>query len=676
MPDLVYSIRIKLERVKVVDPDDGDVYFIAEVDGTSKGRSRIFDMNPNDTADLRPLDWVWEKRVLGSPSAIPITIAAWDHDSLSADDALGRVSTSATAPWTAREVSVASPDGNLELTYSIAVTVVTLTRASVAVVSRQHDGSTFRSTLRQPNVALAVITAVEGLYKPGVDSRAVRPPGTTRGSGRVAGYVSEDDQGRVFKNRELDDTWVEGKQYVELTALVEPASVRLPAGAKMVWSFEDPDDPTNEPPNVHPDAGRILDPNDYSGAAKTAAAGDDNDPSGKKKSSPRFEEIDPMYALSGSETLIDVATRTTKVRFHVSDIAGDNYRVKAVVKHDPTLDLVMPGQTGVFTVWNRVDLEYVKMASALELPVDQISSHYDIACVQVDVSLKRVVGGAGDLPAMGANESAARAMCDTYASSAGEFSQEGQKGWFFIVAANRFKPPRATHILYEGPAEAFGDHVRLPVGAHLTPGRSPAMVRVFDPAKIVGMVAPKPNDHDIHFKIGVSHKTGRNIFLNTHDFHLPEDPDNSFLDAHLTHYGFTSGQSIEIQVLDAGDEALVTGGISPGGVDVAGKHYFGGKLLVFTQSTPASDHLTVLCHELCHAFDNAHKCGNWDWENKATRTACCMCYWFQFVLDDASPRVAIPWTQNRAQPNLCAAHVRRMRDYHLEDNPGLGWGGP
>lgn len=674
MPDHVYSIHVQLQRVRITDPDDGDVYFMAWVDGTSKGRSRIFDMNPGDTADLRSLGWSWEKRVLGVPAAIPLVLAAWDRDRISADDPLGRITTSVVAPWTAREVRVRSPDGNLELTYSIGVTVVALTRSSVAVVSRQHDGSSYRSTLRQPNVALAVITDIEGLYKPGVDSRVAPPPGTTRGSGREAGYVSQDDRGRVFINRKPDDTWEKGTQYIELTAVVEPSTVRLPAGAKMVWSFEDPDDPTNEPANVHRDAGKILDPNDYTGAVKTAAAAADNDPSGKKKASPRFEEIDPKYALSGSETLIDIATRTTKVRFHVSDIAGDNYRISAVVKTDPTFDLVLPGHTGSFTVWNRIDLEYVKMASSLELPVARISDHYDMACAQVDVSLKRVVSGASDLAAMGADDASSYAMCDTYATAAGgEFSKEGEKGWFFIVAANRMLPARATRILYEGPALAFGDHVQLPAGARLARG-TPAMLRIFDPAKIVGMAAPKPNDHDIHFKIGISRRTGRNLFLRTHDFHLAEDPDNSFLDANLTDYGFSSGASIEVQVLNDGDEALVTGGISPGGTDIAGKHYFSGRLIVFTQSIPVADHLAVLCHELCHAFDNAHKCGNWDWEDQATRASCCMCYWFQFVLDDASPRRPIPWTQNRGAPNLCAQHLRRMRDYHLEDNPGLGWG--
>src|SRR4029079_15646250 len=110
-----------------------------------------------------------------------------------------------------------------------------------------------------------------------------------------------------------------------------------------------------------------------------------------------------------------------------------------------------------------------------------------------------------------------------------------------------------------------------------------------------------------------------------------------------------------------------------GGANVAGKHFFGGRLLVFTQSMVPAEYIPVLCHELCHAFDNAHKCGNWDWVKQADRTGCCMNYWFQFILDNAGPRKAIGWTQNRNSDALCGPHLRRMRDYHLQSNPGLAW---
>lgn len=671
MADVAYSIKITLESVKVKDPDDGDVYFIASINGSSLGRSKIFDMKAGDTADLKPLGWSREVRVLGSPSPIKIELGAWDHDKLSKDDDLGAIAATVSSPWKEKKQTVTSSGGNLDLTFSVGVTKIELKGAATAVVSRQHDGSTYVSTLARPNVAVTTFTEILGLNKPGADNRPVKDPGTTRGSDYEKGYLSADDKGRIFVNRKPDGTWEKGKQYIELTAVVEPAWVKLPAGAKMVWSFEDPDDPTNEPPNVHPDAGKILDPNDYGGAAKTGANANDNDPNGKGKAKPKFEEIDPKYALSGAETLIDVPARTTKVRFHVSDIAGDNFKVKAEVKADPTIDLSLAAETGVMTVWSRIDLEYVKMKTAAELPVDQISAHYDIACVQVDVTEKREVDGKFDLPFMGKTRDLAEAKCEEYATKAVQFKKAGTPGWFFIVAAHRMLPPKATTILYEGSAEAQGGNVRLPKGTTL-PG-TPKMVRVFEPAKIAGVKKPKPNDHDTHIKFSVSGKVKNDLVLVAHDFHEVDDPDNSFLDARLNDYGFADGTAIEVQVLNDGDEARITAGISPGGAEVAGKHYFGGRLIIFTEATGASDYLTVLCHELCHAFDNAHKCGNWDWRLQPQRASCCMCYWFQFVLDDAAPRKAIMWTQNRTTPDLCAKHIRHMRDYHLEDNPGLGW---
>lgn len=138
MADIVYSIQIKLESVKIADPDDGDVYFIARVNGTSRGRSKVFPMSGGQTADLKPLGWIWDFQVLGSPGSIPLELEAWDKDWPSADDDLGKVTTSVSGPWTARQVKVSSPGGNLELTYSIGVTAITLTRSSVAVVSRHR----------------------------------------------------------------------------------------------------------------------------------------------------------------------------------------------------------------------------------------------------------------------------------------------------------------------------------------------------------------------------------------------------------------------------------------------------------------------------------------------------------------------------------------------------------
>ncbi len=524
------------------------------------------------------------------------------------------------------------------------------------------------------SVALrARIIEIRGLYKPGVDDRALKPPGTTKNSGYVPGYISNDDKGRIFTNRQLDGTWSKDHQYIDITVQVEvvPSSCSLPANTKVKWTVEDPDDPTNEGPRVHPDTSRLLDPNDYSGATKTGANPNDNNPRGKATATPRFEQVDPKFALSGDETLVDPVTSTSKVRFHVSDIAGDNYRIIVEGVH-PSATSSTPDQTGVMTVWDRIEIEYVKMASAQELPVDQIAQHYDITCVQVDVSEKRVVSGSSDKAAMGINDGLAYAGCESFCTKAsGEFTHEGEGGWFFMASANRFVPALTANILFEGDAVAQGGHVRLPSGTTLS--TSPKVVRLFDRSKITGLAPPKPNNYDIHIKFRVTSRTGRNLFIAPHDYYPVDDPNNSFLDANLSDYGFAPGATIPVQVLSAGDEALVTAGISPGGASVGGKHYFGGKLIVFTQVLTGAGVIITLCHELCHAFDNAHKCGNWDWEQKANRTSCCMNYWFQFVLDNSTPRRPVQWTQNRQSANLCGPHIVSIRDYHLEDNPGLGW---
>lgn len=520
------------------------------------------------------------------------------------------------------------------------------------------------------------IEDIKGLYAGGVDDRVNPPEGTTQNASAVPGYTSDDDRGRIYSNHLPDGTWQKNKQYVEITVSVQPPSVPIPPGSKITWSFSDPDDPSNEDPRMDRDAGRLLDPNDYLGRFKIGKSDGDNDPYGKAQEKPGFEQADPKFPLSGNDTAIDPATRTSKVRFNVSDIAGDNYKVKAEMKPIAPITSVTSVETGVMTVWHRIKLEYVKMKTAAELPVKDIALYYDKAFAQVDVALKREVSGKSDMAFMGRDDDKADEACAQYASKGkGEFTMEGQPGWFFIAAARRMLPAAKGRVLYEGEAEALDDKIKLPPTTRFN--GSPVVVRVFNPTAVTGLAKPWPNDHAIHIKFLLDKFVpGFPLKLVKHDFHQPDDPDNSFLDADLGTYGITKGSKIQIQLLSHGDDAYVTAGISPGGKDVGSKHYFGGKLLVFTEVITGPDVISTLCHELCHAFDNAHKCGNWDWINQASRTSCCMNYWFQFVLDDQSPRAPISWTQNRCSAELCGPHLRRIRDYHLEDNPGLGWGGP
>jgi hypothetical protein len=671
MAQTTYSIKVTLESVEILDDQDffaaGEIYVLASIDGHGTGRSPIFKAKTGQTITLSGAQWTHEVLLRGRTS-IGITMEVWDED-LTYDDPLGALIVNATAPFAPGKISTTAPSGNYILHWSLARTIVTADRAGVGMVSRQHDGSTYKSTLASPKVAFVNIREIKGLYKPGVDDRPIPiAPGTTKNSSYVAGYLSEDNKGRIFRNRAIDGSWSRNNQQIDLTVEIRPA-VSLPNGCKIKWTYEDPDDPTNESPTVHAEAGKILDPNDYSGAVKTAAAPGDNDPSGVHQSWPYFAQVDALYSLTSAETtVVDIPSRISKVRFNTSDVGGDNYRIKAELVDCPGFDLLVPDQTGIMTVWDRVDLEYVKMASALELPVNEIATHYDLACVQVDVSLKRVVTGASDIPWMSIDP-------ELYATKKdGEFTMEKTPGWFFIVAANREGEPETAKLLYQGDAECRGSAVFLPSSASVPFAEPPRVIKVFDPAKVASLSGEWPNDRDMHFKFFLHSSTGgRQLDLAGHDFHTPDSPNKSFMDAHLSHYGFAIGSTVQVQVWSSGDTARVTTGYSPGGFDTGGKHYFGGRLIVYTRAMVPAEMIRTLCHELCHAFDNAHKCGNWDWRGGPRRTACCMNYWFHWVLDNATPRVAIPWTQNRVSSHLCAAHIRRMRDYHLEENPGLGW---
>lgn len=544
---------------------------------------------------------------------------------------------------------------------------------------------------------------IKGLFVGGYDDGKIRRKGSgavaqydpapkwmTKGASYVPGYFSFDDRGRIYISHKTDGTddpdtgkWKRSTQGIEITVRVDPPSVPIPAGTTIVWSFEDPDDPTNENPRMHRSAGMILDPNDYAGRIKTGNNADDNDPYQTGKAKPHFAELEPRYPLSGVETPVDPATRKSKVRFNVSDVAGDNYRVRATLKTSPSIRTTVPAETGIMTVWNRIKVEYVKMKSAQDLPLHELPPVFDMAYAQIDVAERREVA---DEPFLGYSEEGASMFTDDFATKdKGHFHHELEGGWFFIAAALRHRPTKDSEILYDDDATAHGDRIRLLPGKRLQPG-SPYVVRVFDRSKIGGAVSNKQNDPNIHIKFHINgsarqikvrgadgrEETVTELGIVPHEFQEPENLLVRFLYANLRDYGFADGEILPIQILTEGDGAYRLGGRAPPR-KVGQEEIPAGRVVVFTQAIPLDRVTTYLCHELGHAFNNAHRCGNWDWIDQPNRTSCNMNYWFSFLLNDATPRVPIPWTQNRVSAHFCAQHLRSIRKFHLEDNPGLGW---
>src|SRR5271156_6829018 len=376
----LYLVTVKLDNVAVA----GDwskfsgykVYFIGQVASHSTGRSKEFTAGGSTVLDLsatKPFEFL-----VADVASIPIELAAWD-DGYVWDSQIGKLSATAAAPWVVGSYSAADPGGLFTLNWKVTKVVAIPAAVGTAWLAKQFDGSQFFNALNAPMICWVDFKEIDGLYKPGEDNRGVKPPGTTRNSDRKPGYTSQDNKGRIFTNRKPDGTWVKDTQYVDITIEVLPKGITLPAGSKIEWTIEDPDDPTNEDPRVRPAVGKLLDPNDYAGGVKTGANANDNDPRGQSDEKPKLEQLDAKYALSGNETLIDIPNRISKVRFNVHDVAGANYILRARVKDDPKITLSVGGSTGTMTVWHRVDLEYVKMDSADELPVGDISANYDIS---------------------------------------------------------------------------------------------------------------------------------------------------------------------------------------------------------------------------------------------------------------------------------------------------------
>ncbi len=141
-----------------------------------------------------------------------------------------------------------------------------------------------------------------------------------------AGYTSTDNVGRVYCNAQYDTNditkvvWAKDKQFVDITVRVTPTNAVLPSDARIVWEWEDPDDPSDS--GMPTNAAAYIDPNGDTG----------NDNTGTTDGADVWEQID-SYTLDGAgnnETAISGGF--TKVRFNVTDNGGDNFIVKAKFK--------------------------------------------------------------------------------------------------------------------------------------------------------------------------------------------------------------------------------------------------------------------------------------------------------------------------------------------------------
>ncbi|WP_437900066.1 hypothetical protein [Sorangium sp. So ce124] len=532
------------------------------------------------------------------------------------------------------------------------------------------------------------IVDIKGLYLPGFpDSTA--PPGTTRAAGYKPGYKSLDNRGRVYINRDLDGQWAKNTQLVEITVEVTSSEGELPEGARIRWSARDPDDPSNERPEVHPDWAPTLDENDYD-AAGNYVGPVEGDNEGTQDRAPGWEELEG-YALSDvTQTSASTAIvgGRSKVRRHMTDIAGDNLIVSAAL--DAAGGAEAAGdETGIMTLWRRIDVEYIRMQSAPPLPVELVPAHFEPVFSQLDFAEARVIP---DLQRLALDAETLGDMASRFVSE--HFEHAGDPGWFCLIAALEPHPvpevrgevlfSGSVTILDGGEGERRSEYVEIP-GTH--PDASYITFRwenwqisfsvasaaiLDDPPRTRLWLAP----HDIQsqFTAGdgsLAHAYERRLFF----FPRARRREGAW---EPPGYGIPASAEADVR----GSGAAYVAGMSPT-IDVGPARYFAGRTILFTHhrawwdpeaAQPRRGYeqgtLHTIVHELTHAFGMPHKCGYFDYRTPR-RTTCCMNYGSHWMVD--ADQQLIPGTDGRVGNDLCGRHVKETRRVRLENNRGLQW---
>jgi outer membrane protein OmpA-like peptidoglycan-associated protein len=471
----------------------------------------------------------------------------------------------------------------------------------------------------EPSATVSLqLTEITGLYQP------VKPADKKDKLAQyVAGYKSADDQGRIFINQipappsgPIDWEAIKKKntQYIELTATVVVAKGTLPLNAKVLWEWSDPDDPSDT--DMRDDAAAIVDGNDFDAGKRTGNQADDNQgvcdfPKVDAAIEPAYEEIAP-YTLKVDaapshkcETL--VVKGVSKVRFHCTNVGGDNYRIQATVKPTPRLVVTSGDKTGIMTSWKRIDAEYRKMPDALPLPVKDIPPFFEKQFVQMDFTDELPTKSNAEFVSPSDKAAEYREFVEK------EFTHSKKPGWFFVASTREESAPAGgqRRTLYVGPATLAEEPPRplvVPTGCQifLAPPNSESVV-IDDSLKgdPLGVLFVE-NGKEILFFVSrmqedTPNKGQTKLHLFSIDFNSDFEPtDGSIHKIHKRRnfyfprfryrwpekvwepkgYGF--GANVDVIVMSKGRS--LTGGKSPGMTDASGCSYFAGRTLIFTRN--------------------------------------------------------------------------------------------
>lgn len=539
------------------------------------------------------------------------------------------------------------------------------------------------------------ISKAKGLY----ESTATPKFSSNHGAYR-AGYKSQDNEGRVYANRAptvgtadsssdgLDDDpsnsnpdgtpkYDKGKTYVDFTVDVGMTFASAPSGVKVVWEFEDPDDPSDS--GMSAAAAAQIDPNSSTGEDNLKKALGDVAWSNVPGAPTSYGVSQSAHTPTGGYNRYRATSTVDKhgrsmVRMKLSQAGGDNYKVKAKLQIDGQ-DTGIADASGVFTVWKLVHLENARTPNGdTQVAQGSLNSRFSRSFVHWDI--RPVDTGYPNEPMnSGSNwyygprtSSTATNSAFTYANT--NFKKVGVPGWFMFSSTSYFRDLdwRPTQFDYQsatfshsavlvasssGPTSDIAGSIEL-TGASIDTSKAKQLVIL----RNLG----SPNQQQVIFSVSSVAQVGSVYTLTLNSPKYSFDVDNIHSSGHymnLANHGFSSISSGEVViVLGERTEGKFASGLSV--IDSAGN--FTGRSMLFKSTS-----LITMMHELCHALGNTHNCGNFSSENGNER--CAMLYGTNWIRNSSGG--LIKWSDSNVYAGgeaFCSDHILSMRNTDLSND--------
>lgn len=689
----VALVRIEVSAIADIPaglwPGSDRVYAIGKIGKMRFGRTRTIAANTvRFDLTAEPSPWTAEIMV-AKGEAIPVLMNLCDDQGDNTPGGLAAIAEVIADPWKEGSRSLGKAPG-LECKVTTLPIPDPYAASSLPAIPFSAPSGAKSSML--PSM-VCTWTEIKGLYEPGYKPSGVL---SAKLAEYHAGYASEDGKGRIYLNRDLAGAWKKDYQAIQLTVKVTAIGfLAFPPGAKVKWSVIDPDDPGNDDPNVHRQWIEYMDPNDFSGGNPAGAKGGDN--IGAADKSPVWEAIGPYSVSNASATSAETTVEKglSSVIFHCPNTAGDNLILRAEVPGGiPPLYLSFPAITGVMTLWNRIDVENLRMTSAFALPLPgNVPSFFEKAFAQLDFAAETVVA---DKAKMGKDATLTQ---DTLAFVESVFSHKKDGGWFCVLSAMEpyALPAVKGKVLFDG---------NVDLGEGGTGSNKAEYVEIpgkFKAPDIPDFIEFNWGKEIVGFKVSSTETVGSGKSAKTRCWLEPHDAQDRFTagDGSLNHAYATSlyfyprakldgstwtkggyGVPDRVRAVAKSPGAFYVAGISPSLVK-GGVSYFAGRTVLFSHHRKYRDEKTglpnptfnadaeaVIAHELIHAFGMPHKCGYWDYKTPRRHT-CCMNYRPNWML--TATRDLSPGTSGKVGNEMCGRHLTEVRKVHLEDNKGLAW---